>query len=415
MLTIYRTLINILIVFLPFIILYRIIIGKEHKFRFVEKLGFFTKRKINGKLVWFHGSSVGEIKSVIPLIERIEKKNDVAQILVTSNTLSSSKVLENYKLKKTIHQFFPIDNSFVIKKFLNYWKPISVMLIESEIWPNVILETKKRDIPLVLINGRITEKTYKKWIKLGRFKNYIFEKFDLCLSQNNETNSYLKKLGSKNIFNKGNLKYADSKTKYKFKNKLLLNKFFKKKKKIFVCVSTHEKEEEFCAKLHLKLKKDFPTVLTVIIPRHINRSDDIIYKLRNFGLNIHKHTKKLNSKDNVDLYLVDTFGETKFFLKMSQIAFLGGSLIKHGGQNPIEAAKCNCKVFHGPYISNFTEVYNLLNRYKISTLIKNEPQALNIIKRNFKRNNNIKTNMLNINLLGKKILNENYKLIAKYL
>ena len=415
MLTIYRTLINILIILSPLIILYRIIISKEHKFRFVEKLGFFTKRKKNGKLIWFHGSSVGEIKSVIPLIEKIEKRKDITQILVTSNTLSSSKVLENYKLKKTIHQFLPIDSNFIIKKFLNYWKPISVIFVESEIWPNVLLETKKRDIPLVLVNGRITKKTYKNWSKLGNFKNYIFEKFDLCLSQNDETFSYLKKLGSKNVFNIGNLKYSDSRTKYNFKNKLKLNKFFSKKKKIFVCVSTHEKEEEFCAKLHLKLKKYFPNILTIIIPRHIHRTNAIINKLKNFRLNIHKHTKKLNLKENIDLYLVDTFGETKFFLEMSQIAFLGGSLIKHGGQNPLEAAKCNCEVFHGPYISNFTEVYNLLRRHKISTLIKNESHALNILKKNFNKKNNFKTNMLTLNLLGKKILNENYKLIAKYL
>ena len=139
MLFIYRILINLLILFSPLIILIRLIKKKEDKNRFKEKFCFFTKKRGKGKLIWFHGSSVGEILSVIPLIEELEKKKSIDKILVTSSTLSSSKVLSKFKLKKTIHQFFPVDSNLLTKKFLNYWKPSAAILIESEIWPNMLI------------------------------------------------------------------------------------------------------------------------------------------------------------------------------------------------------------------------------------------------------------------------------------
>ena len=156
---IYRILINLIILFSPLIVLVRIIKNKEDKFRFKEKFCFFSKKRGNGKLIWFHGSSVGEILSVIPLIEKLEKKKKIDKILVTSSSLSSSKVLSKFKLKKTIHQFFPIDSDFFTKKFLDYWKPSVAIFIESEIWPNMLMNIKKKKISLILLNARITKKS----------------------------------------------------------------------------------------------------------------------------------------------------------------------------------------------------------------------------------------------------------------
>jgi 3-deoxy-D-manno-octulosonic-acid transferase len=144
MLFIYRILINLIILFSPLIILVRVIKNKEDKFRFKEKFCFFSKKRGNGKLIWFHGSSVGEILSVIPLIEKLEKKKRINKILLTSSTLSSSKILSKFKLKKTIHQFFPIDSDLLTKKFLSYWKPSTAIFIESEIWPNMLINVKKK-------------------------------------------------------------------------------------------------------------------------------------------------------------------------------------------------------------------------------------------------------------------------------
>ena len=163
MLFVYRIIINLITLISPVIILIRLIKKKEHPIRFKEKFGFYTKKKIAGKLIWFHGASVGEILSVVPLIEKLEKNKKIKQILVTSNTISSSKILSNLNLNKTIHQFFPIDTNYHSQKFLNYWKPSVSIFIDSEIWPNMITNIKKRPISLILINARITTKSFKKW------------------------------------------------------------------------------------------------------------------------------------------------------------------------------------------------------------------------------------------------------------
>ena len=197
MLFFYRILINLVLLLSPIIILFRIIKKKEHPTRFLEKLGISSKNRMQGKVIWFHGSSVGEVLSIMPLIERLEKNSKIKQIVITSSTLSSSKVLEKYKLNKTVHQFFPIDANLIIKKFLNYWKPTAVFFVESEIWPNTIQNLHKRNIKIALLNARITNKTFTKWFKFKSFSKDIFNKFDLCLCQNKETKLYLKKLGTK--------------------------------------------------------------------------------------------------------------------------------------------------------------------------------------------------------------------------
>ena len=153
---IYRILINFVLIFSPLIILIRILKKKEDIKRFKEKLCFFSKRKIKKKLIWFHGASVGEISSIIPIVLKLEKNNKIDQILITSSTLSSSKILNQFKFKKTIHQFFPIDTNMISKKFLDYWKPSLAIFIDSEIWPNMILNLKTKKIPIILVNARIT-------------------------------------------------------------------------------------------------------------------------------------------------------------------------------------------------------------------------------------------------------------------
>jgi len=158
MLFVYRVLINLIIIISPLIILIRIIKNKEDKKRFKEKLCFFSLRRKKGKLIWFHGSSVGEIVSIIPLVEKLENDPTIETILITSSTLSSSKILDRFNFKKVVHQFFPVDTSFLTKKFLDYWKPSLAIFIESEIWPNMMINIKKKSIPLILLNARITKK-----------------------------------------------------------------------------------------------------------------------------------------------------------------------------------------------------------------------------------------------------------------
>ena len=274
MLFIYRLAINFIFLISPIIIIYRIIKNKEDPKRFLEKIGKF-KKSSNNNLIWFHGSSVGEILSVIPLIEKLEKRNNIKKILITSNTLSSAKIIKKLKLKKTFHQFLPLDTNFLVEKFLNHWKPKAAFFIDSEIWPNMVLKIKEKNISLILLNARITKKSFQKWNSINNFSKKIFNKFDLCLSQNNISSNYLKILGAKNIKKIGNLKFSQSTSELKDKSNLKIKKLFKKKKIVFTAISTHKGEELLCAKVHNNLKKKYKNIVSVIVPRHIHRADEI--------------------------------------------------------------------------------------------------------------------------------------------
>ena len=190
---IYQLIISIIIFFSPFIIIFRIINGKEDKIRFKEKFCFFSKKNKYQKLIWFHGSSVGELMSIIPIISEYEKNSSVDKILVTSSTLSSSKIIKKYKFKKVIHQFYPIDHNFFSKKFINYWKPKVAIFLESEIWPSMFQNLKKRNIPLILLNARISKKSFKRWNRFKKFSEFVFNLIDYAYPQNSETGGFLKK------------------------------------------------------------------------------------------------------------------------------------------------------------------------------------------------------------------------------
>ena len=411
MLIIYKILINFVFFFSPIIIIFRIFKGKEDTSRFKEKIGFFSKKRNKGKLIWFHGASVGEIQSIIPLIEKFEKNKEIKQILITSNTVSSSLIIKNLRLKKTIHQFFPIDCNFISKKFLNYWKPSKAFFIDSEIWPNTINNLFKKNIPIFLLNGRITKKSYNRWKIFSSFAKSIFSKFNLCLSSNIETKQYLKKLGAKNIKLIGNLKFSQSENEKNNLDKNLINLI--NSKKTWCASSTHYNEEEFCGKAHIRLKKKFKNLLTIIIPRHINRIDSIKTQLNNLNLKVHLDEPRRRVNPNTDIYLVNSYGKTKLFYKACKNIFLGGSLIMHGGQNPLEATRYGCKILHGPNISNFKEIYKFLGKKNLSRKITNQDQFIKYIVKYFNSKSNSKKIIKDLHLIGVNILNKTYKEINK--
>ncbi len=410
---IYRILANLVLICSPIIIIFRLIKKKEHPTRFKEKFGFYTKNKIKGKLVWFHGASVGEILSVIPLIEKLENNKDIKQILITSNTLSSSKILSNLRLKKTIHQFFPIDTNYHTKKFLNYWKPSVAFFIDSEVWPNMITNIKKRQTSLVLLNARITKKSFERWKMFSSNTNNFFQKYDVCLSSNLKSKKYLKQLGAKKIKFIGNLKFTESE-----KNIDILDDGLKKfflSKKIWCASSTHGIEERICANVHKKLKAKYKNLLTIIIPRHIHRTKEIVNEINNLDLKIYIHNSKQKISDKTDIYLVNSFGQTKSFFKLCKIVFLGGSIIKHGGQNPLEAARFGCKILHGPNVWNFDEIYALLKKNTVSNKVLNSNQLLLKVDKMLNNKNNSKNLKLKIKNIGNKILNSTLNEVNFYI
>ena len=412
---IYRVLTNLILVFSPIIILIRLLKKKENLLRFQEKFGFYSKQKLKGKLVWFHGASVGEILSIIPLIEKLEDNKEIKQILITSNTLSSSKILLNLKLKKTIHQFFPIDTNHHAQKFLNYWKPTVAIFVDSEIWPNMITNIKKKSISLILINARITKKSFKRWKILSVSAKKIFQKFDMCLSSSVKSSQYLKHLGAKKIKFIGNLKFTESE---KSKNNLNIEvKNFFLSKKIWCASSTHNKEELICLNAHNKLKIEYKNLLTILIPRHTDRTKDIIKQIKKFNLKFHLHNSKDKINKDTEIYLVNTFGQTKSFFKICKTVFLGGSIIKHGGQNPLEAVRFGCKILHGPNIWNFDEIYTLLKKSKLSKEIKTSNQLTYEINKTFnnKDKNKNRDSGFKIKKIGNKILTSTLNEINVYI
>ena len=399
----YQTILSALILISPIIIIFRIFKNKEDKKRFKEKFCIFSKKRGGGKLIWFHGASVGEILSIIPLIEKYEKNRSVDQILVTSSTLSSSKVLKKFKFKKIIHQFYPIDHIFFVTKFLNYWKPNLAIFIESEIWPCMFKKLDDKNIPLILLNARLTRKTFSRWIKLQNFSQSIFEKILIAYPQNLETKFFLKKLKVKKVDLIGNLKFTETDhEKQNIINNRLKLQF--KKKKVWIASSTHKKEEIFCAKAHIKLKKKIPNLLTIIIPRHIHRVKEIIPKIEKLNLKVALHSEKFKNLKDIDIYIVDSFGETKKFYKIGSSVFLGGSIIKRGGQNPLEAARYGARILHGPNIDNFKDIYKLLRSLKVSKKITTSKELGSFIT--FKKNINTG---IKIKKIGETILRKTLK------
>ena len=408
---IYNFLVYFVIILSPLIIIYRIIKKKENPERFLEKFSINKKERKKGKLIWFHCSSVGEFLSVVPLIQEFEKIKSIKQILVTTSTLSSSKIFRKFKFKKTSHQFYPLDNIHIVNNFLNYWEPSSVFFVESEIWPTMISELNKRKIKILLINARMSEKSFKRWFAIRYFGKNILEKFDYIFPQNKETLLYFKKLGIKKIKFLGNLKFINT---HDDKLKEINKKYFKNKK-ILCSASTHHNEEEIFANLHVKYKKKIPNLITIIIPRHIERTDEITQMLDKKKLKFIKHSENKKNYKNYDIYIVDSYGESKSFYKISDVVFLGGSLVSKGGQNPLEALKFGCNILHGNYTFNFKDIYKMLEKEKLSLKVNNskdlEKKALNLLNNKKKNLNKIKKLKRIGDLILKKNLNELGKII----
>ena len=408
---IYNFLVYIVIILSPLIIIYRIIKKKENPERFLEKFSINKKKRKKGKLIWFHCSSVGEFLSIVPLIQKFEKIKSIKQILVTTSTLSSSKIFGKFRFKKTSHQFYPLDNIHIVNNFLNYWEPSSVFFVESEIWPTMISELNKRKIKILLINARMSAKSFKRWFAIRYFGKHILEKFDYIFPQNKETFLYLKKLGIKKVKFLGNLKFINTRND-KLKE---INKKYFKNKKILCSASTHHNEEEIFANLHVKYKKKIPNLITIIIPRHIERTDEIIQMLDKKKLKFIKHSENKKNYKNYDIYIVDSYGESKSFYKLSDVVFLGGSLVSKGGQNPLEALEFGCNILHGNYTFNFKDIYKMLEKEKLSLKVNNikdlEKKALGLL--NDKKNNLNKIKKLKRigDLILKKNLNELGKII----
>ena len=375
MILFYRVLTTLLYPFLFLFVYLRKILKKEDPKRFKEKILVSHYNVIpqnKSKLIWFHAASIGEFKSIIPIIYQLNKSNNKFHFLITTTTLSSGNLasVELDKILNAEHRYLPFDVPFLIDKFLNLWKPTRIFLVDSEVWPNLILKAKKYKIPIAIINARLTSKSFQRWMIFPKIAKKIFGIFDLCICSNNETKDYFEKLGLKKVYFKGNIKLIDQINVSKIKN---LNHQTLLTRRFWFAASTHKEEESFCLKTHLKLKEKFKDVLTIIAPRHIDRSLDIKILAEKLNLKVQILNKGDIISENKELIIINYFGSLQSYFKYAKSVFIGKSMIKKlihdGGQNPIEAAKLNCKVYHGPYVYNFEEIYKILKMNNISKKI----------------------------------------------
>jgi len=414
----YRTIAFIIYPLLIILIFFRKIFNKEDKDRYKEKIfsSSFRVKRTNGlKLVLFHAASIGEFKSIIPIIKELEKKNENLEFLVTTQTTSSANLanIELKRFKKATHRYLPLDVNFLMKKFLSHWKPDAIFLVDSEIWPNLIFLANRRGIPLGIINARITRKTYDRWKLFPKMARSIFGLFDLCIVSNTETKKYLENFNAKNVFYFGNLKFCENLEKTQFFNK---NSKFLESNKFWLAASTHEGEDDFCLNTHIELRKKIKNVKTIIVPRHISR----VKRIKKMGENLNLACQILNPDeemlDNKEIIIINSFGKLQSFYKYSKSVFIGKSMIKKfediGGQNPIEAAKLGCKIYHGPYVYNFKDVYLILAQKNVSKQVNNYRELVeNLI---FDLNNSKENNLEFISLtnqLEQKILNDSMEKI----
>ena len=388
---------------------FRIIKKKESPIRFKEKLGITNIQRHDGYLIWFHCASIGELKSIFPIIDHYVKKN---KILLTTSTLSSSEIFyKKYSNNKNIiHQFAPIDSPQIVKRFFLKWKPNIIFFTDSELWPNQIFYAKNNNIPIILLNGRISKKSFSKWKLFRVTMHEILKSFKLILCNSNQSKNYFHYFKTNNIETIGNLKFIISENLHsKNEENISLDKRI-----IFIALSTHNTEEELCIKSHISLKLKFPKLLTLIIPRHINRISKVETIAKKFNLKFLTQSSLSDIKDDTDIIIINSYGNTQKFLKLSKYVFIGGSIINHGGQNPIEVAYNNSYIFHGPHVHNFTEIYNFLNKENISFEVKSEKELIYELENKISANQsiNIKKEIIKI---GDEILSSTIKKLDEYI
>ncbi len=342
----------------PFIGLYlglRKARGKEDRDRFRERSGHPGHDRPNGPLLWAHAASVGESLSLLPLIGRLVSDRPGLSVLVTTGTVTSAGLLAERLPEGAFHQYIPVDRVPFVRRFLDHWHPDLVLWTESEFWPNLITETAARGTPMILVNGRISPRSFSGWQRFGGLIRKLLSKFSLCLGQTEADANRLSQLGAEGAKYVGNLKFAgpplpaDESMLAKFERAL-------EGRPRWLAASTHAGEEEMAGRIHQRLKSRQDGLLTIIVPRHPDRGQDIAAQLQSQGLRVARRSGADALNPDTDIYLADTLGELGLFYRLAGIAFMGKSLVPLGGQNPLEAARLDCAIIHGPHMMNFEDV-----------------------------------------------------------
>lgn len=329
--------------------------GKEDPHRFGERLGRPARPRPSGLVVWVHAASVGESISVLPLIERVRAMRPDATVLLTTGTVTSARLMAERLPAGAIHQFVPVDRVAYVRSFLDHWRPDLALWAESEFWPNLLGETAKRNIPIVLINGRVSDRSFARWRRYRGTIKSILGGFRLCLGQSETDADRLRQLGAPVVAAPGNLKLAAPPLPAD-PAKLADLRAQIAGRPVWVAASTHAGEEVLCGRVHRQLTLCHPGLLTLVVPRHPERGKGIAEELAADGLVVARRSAGEPITESTGVYVADTIGELGLFYRLADIAFIGKSLVPLGGQNPLEAACLDCAILFGPHMDNFREI-----------------------------------------------------------
>ena len=328
--------------------------GKEDRERFDERRGQPGRPRPPGELVWLHAASVGESVSMLPVIERLQARSGTT-VLVTTGTVTSAELMAERLPPGAIHQYVPVDRLPWVRRFLDHWRPNLVLWAESEFWPNLLVETAFRGVPLVLLNGRISDRSYARWRRHPRLTRQLLACFVLCLAQTPGDADRLKVLGARHVACHGNLKFAAPPLPIDESELVALGARLGNRPR-WLAVSTHSGEEALAGRIHRALAVAHPALLTVIIPRHPGRGPQIAAELADNGLRVARRAAGQQATDETDILLADTLGEVGLFIHLAPVVFVGKSLIGRGGQNPLEPARLGASVLFGPHMDNFDQI-----------------------------------------------------------
>lgn len=339
----------------PLVILYllrRMARGKEDRARFAERRGTAGRERPEGPLVWVHAASIGEAVSMLALIDEIVAMHPALSMLVTTGTVTSARLLATRLPEgRAFHQYVPVDRPAYVRRFLDHWHPDLALWVESELWPNLVTATQMRGVPLLLVNGRMSQRSFARWQRWPGIINPVIGAFDLCLAQDAVQAERLRQLGARRALSVGNLKAAAGPLPVS-EAELAQLAAQAAGRPLWLAASTHEGEEAIAAEVHRRLKRRWPDLLTIIVPRHPARAAAIAALLRQRELRVARRSAAEAIDASVDIYLGDTLGELGLFYRLAGIAFIGGSIVPSGGHNPLEAALLDCAVLHGPDMSN---------------------------------------------------------------
>ncbi len=332
--------------------------GKEDPGRLSERRGLPGRARPVGRLVWMHGASVGEALSLVGLIDGMIARG--FSVLVTTGTKSAADLIGRRLPAGAVHQYVPLDAPRWIGRFLDHWRPDLALVAESEIWPNTLIALHERGIPLLLVNGRMSERSFRGWGRTPRTAEALLARIAICLAQTQADAERFARLGAPRVSVAGNLKY-DSDVPPANGQQLAHLRDIIGDRPVWVAASTHAGEDAIVARTHAALKERWPRLLTVIVPRHPHRAGEVAECGAAEGLRSTQRSRGGRPHGAVELYIADTLGELGLFYRLASLVFLGGSLVPHGGQNPIEPTRLRAAVLHGPHVHNFTEVYRALD------------------------------------------------------